>query len=81
MAHIETDEFDAPAFWACAFINGDLSGLHYEGPEAVAEFEAWCEANPELCNVVDCTEEAHIGRFNGLQAELLTYTCHIMGKP
>lgn len=75
MGHIETDEFDAPAHWASAFINGDCSGL---SDEDQAEFDAWCEANPELCNVVDCTEEAHIGRFAGLLTELLTYTCHIL---
>lgn len=70
---LETTTFEAPALWASAFINGDLSGLDYYGPDCVAEFEAWVRANPGR-NVVDCSAEAHIGRWNGLQTELLTYT-------
>jgi len=70
---LETRTFDAPALWASAFVNGDLSGLDYYGPECVAEFEAWVTANPGR-NVVDCSDEPHIGRWNGLQTELLTYT-------
>ena len=66
------DSFDAPAHWASALINGDLTGLDYYGPECVAEFEAWCQANPSI-NVVGCSDETHIGRWNGLQTELLTY--------
>jgi hypothetical protein len=70
---LETATFDAPALWASALINGDLSGLDFYGPDCVAEFEAWVKANPGK-NVVDCSNEAHIGRWNGLQTELLTYT-------
>ena len=73
---IELLEFEAPAHWASALINGDTSGLDYCGPSCVAEFESWCNANPTLLNVVDCSLETHIGTFNGLQTELLTYTCH-----
>jgi hypothetical protein len=65
--------FEAPALWASAFVNGDLSGLDFYGPDCVAEFEAWVKANPGR-NVVDCSDEPHIGRWNGLQTELLTYT-------
>jgi len=72
---IDTIEFDAPAHWASAFINGDTSGLE---DDDLAEFEAWCEANPELTNVVGCGEDTFIGRFNGLQCELVEYTCHII---
>lgn len=67
-----TDTFDAPAHWASAFINGDLSGL---SDEDAAEFEAYCIKNAPLW-VVDCSEEPFIGRWNGLQTELLTYTTH-----
>lgn len=73
-ANIETEEFDAPAHWASAFINGDTSGLE---DEDLAEFEAWCASHPDLGWVVDASEEAHIGRWNGLQTELLTYTAHV----
>ena len=73
---IKTDTFEGPALWASALINGDLSGLDYYGAECMAEFESWCKANPALLNVVDCSAETHIGRWNGLQTELLTYTIH-----
>jgi hypothetical protein len=74
---IETEEFDAPAHWASAFINGDTSGLEEED---LAEFEAWVEANPELGHVVDVSEDTHFGRWNGLQTELATYTAHVQGS-
>lgn len=73
-ANIEIEEFDAPAEWASAFINGDTSGL---SEESLEEFETWVKDNPELGWVVDASEEAHIGRWNGLQTELLTYTAHV----
>jgi hypothetical protein len=72
-AHIETDEFDAPAYWASAFINGDTSGLEEKELE---EFEAWCAKHPQFY-VVDVSEETHIGRWNGLQTELATYTAYV----
>lgn len=74
---LETSFFEAPAHWASALINGDLTGLDYYGPECVAEFEAWFAARVALhptLNVVDCSDEPHIGRWNGLQTELLTYS-------
>jgi len=73
MPKLETRTFEAPALWASAFVNGDLTGLDYYGPDCVAEFEAWIAANPGR-NVVDCSAEPHIGRWNGLQTELLTYS-------
>lgn len=71
--HLVTSTFDAPAHWASALVNGDLTGLDYYGPDCVAEFEAWVKANPGR-NVVDCSNEPHVGRWNGLQTELLTYS-------
>lgn len=63
--------FVAPAYWASALINGDTSGLD-DSDEA--EFEAWCLDNPEdASNVVGCDYETHIGRWNGLLTDLLTY--------
>jgi hypothetical protein len=50
-ALLESSTFDAPAHWASALINGDLTGLDYYGPECVAEFEAWLTENDRL-NVV-----------------------------
>ena len=77
MAKIEVDTFEAPSHWASALINGDLTSFDYYGPESLEEYEQWCASNPELLWVVDCSEESFIGRFNGLQTELLTYTCHL----
>lgn len=72
-ARFHVHSFEAPAHWASALINGDLTGLDYYGPECVAEFEAWQALHPTLY-VVDCSNESHIGRWNGLQTELLTYS-------
>lgn len=71
---LETSTFEAPALWASALVNGDLSGLDFYGPDCVAEFEAWTRANAGRLNVVDCSNEPHMGRWNGVQTELLTYT-------
>lgn len=62
--------FDAPAHWASALVNGDMTGL---SDTEAAEFEAWCALQASLW-VVDCSEETFIGRWNGLQTELCTYT-------
>jgi hypothetical protein len=70
----EIEEFDAPAHWASALINGDTSGL---SEEDLKELEEWQEDNLELGWVVGASEEPHIGRWNGLQTELLTYTAHL----
>lgn len=73
-ANIEIEEFDAPAHWASAFINGDTTSF---SDEEEAEFDAWVAAHPRLGWVVGASEEPHIGRWNGLQTELLTYTAHV----
>jgi hypothetical protein len=74
MPTFETDTFDAPAHWASALLNGDLTSFEYYGPESLAEYETWCSENPELVEtVVDCNDDTFIGRFNGVQTELLTY--------
>ncbi len=65
-SNIETDEFDAPAHWASAFVNGDTSGLEEED---LAEFEAWCEAHPDLTNVVGVSEDCHLLNRNGRREE------------
>lgn len=62
---------DLPAWWACALINGDTSGMQ---PEDLAEFQEWAGQNPRLLNPVSCSDETLIGRWNGLTCELLTYT-------
>lgn len=41
MAKIKTVTYTLPAFWACALINSDESGMNYEESEALEE---WLEA-------------------------------------
>jgi hypothetical protein len=68
--------FEAPAIYASALINGDLSGLDYYGDDCVAEFEAWLAQHPqEARDVVGCEGEPFFQRWawTGLQTEMLTY--------
>ncbi len=76
---IDTIEFDAPAHWASAFINGDTSGFEDSDQE---EYDRFCEA--ELgevdgvhSEVVDCSGQSFFGRFNGLGTDLATYTANV----
>jgi hypothetical protein len=41
MAKIKTVTYTLPAFWACALINDDASGLNDEEEEAL---QAWCDS-------------------------------------
>ncbi len=62
--------FVAPAYWASALINGDLTGLG----DDFDDFEAWVAAHPdEARDVVDCDDVSYMGRWNGLLTDLLTY--------
>ncbi len=71
---LESYEFDAPALYASALINGDVTGIDFYGPEAMAEFEAWCAEHPDECrDVVGAAGEPWVGHHNGLQTEMLTY--------
>lgn len=68
---LTTYTFEAPAHWASALINGDTTGL---SDEEDAEFNAWCQANPECHReVVSCEDDSWFGRFNGLRCDMLTY--------
>jgi hypothetical protein len=68
---LNTYTFDAPAHWASALINGDLTSFD-DADEAA--FNAWlADHADEARDVVGCEEHTFIGRFNGLQTELLTY--------
>jgi hypothetical protein len=72
---LEFDEFDAPEHWASALFNGDFSGF---SDDDQTEFDAWFADSPEMLNVVGCSDESFIGRFNGLQTDLLTYTYQVV---
>jgi len=67
---MQTLTFELPAHWACALINGDLSG--YTDAE-VKEITLWLQANGNP-NIVDMVGEPFFGRFNGLMGELAEYT-------
>ncbi len=62
--------FPAPAHWASYFINGDYSGLEPSERQAADRFLC----NQGLPAPVSCADETYIGRFSGLQTELLEYT-------
>jgi len=64
-------EVDLPECWASAIINGDYSGLTVD---EVCAIEAWFEANPQIGGSLCCSDSAFIGRFEGLQCSLLTYS-------
>jgi hypothetical protein len=67
--------FNAPAIYASALINGDLSSFDYYGGDSLKEYEQWCADNPEYVSEVTGTEgEPWTGDHNGLQTEMLTYT-------
>lgn len=63
--------FDAPAYWASYLINGDDSGLADELERG--KIDRWL-GSQNLPIPVDCGNESFIGRFNGLQTEMLEYT-------
>lgn len=63
--------FEAPAYWASYLINGDDSGLSDELERN--KIDKFLEAE-KLPMPVSCSDESFIGRFDGLQCEMLEYT-------
>ena len=63
-------EVDAPAAWASALINNDYSGLDAQEVQTV---KRWLQEQPGR-DPVSVSETTRIGRFNGLQTEMATYT-------
>ena len=68
--------FEAPSYWASYLINGDYSGLE---PSERAACDSFLRSEG-LPAPVECSDESYIGRFNGLQTELLEYTSLIEKK-
>lgn len=64
-------EVDLPACWASAIVNNDFSGL---SPEEAADIENWFASNPHIGGNMGCEEPTFIGRFQGLQTEMMTFT-------
>lgn len=71
---MKTKTFTLPAFWACAVVNGDFSGL--EDREA-NEIEAWLSAaNTQgygLC--VDVSNQSFFCKWHDAKAYDLSYEC------
>ena len=63
-------EHELPAYWASYLINGDASGIsgveQYEADKFLAEHN--------LPEPVSCSDETHIGRFDGLMCDMLVYS-------
>lgn len=75
---VESDTAEAPAHWASAAINGDLSsfdaGSAKDAERETRDFEAWISALAvDGWYVVGCAENTYISRYKGLQTEMLTY--------
>jgi hypothetical protein len=71
MKTLEPITFEAPAYWASYLINGDDSGLDDELERN--KIDNWLAKN-NLPMPASCSDNSFIGRFNGLQTELLEYT-------
>lgn len=77
MSKLTPYEFDAPAYWASALINGDCSSF---SDEDQADFDAFVRANPDHASeVVSCENESWFGHFHfeshgTLGCDMLTYS-------
>ena len=77
---IQTENYDLPAHWASALINGDESGLEPEDSEALEAFTADMVAEYGQCWAIDCSEEPSFTayhdakRYGVLACETLTFT-------
>jgi hypothetical protein len=60
-----------PAAWASALINGDFSGVDFDGYGL--EIRAFITARPECAAPVGCSEESYPAIFNGLLTDCLDY--------
>lgn len=69
-----TDVVLLPAAWASALVNGDRSGL---SAHEANELDLWCINNPQYGGCLMCSEQSHIGRFNGLITDVLVYTFNL----
>lgn len=68
----ETKTFTLPAFWACALINDDLTGLTDEDQEAL---DAWIIANDDLGLCVNVGEEVSFVTFHDAAEYVLACDC------
>lgn len=66
-------QIELPAYWASALVNGDYSGLD---DDTLLDVHAWQRVNPNV-NVVSCSDNVYIGRYDGLICDMLTYTVEV----
>lgn len=69
--------FTAPAHWATALVNQDLTGLTHRDRLEMRDFDT---VDLKTINVVDCSDVPFIGRFDDKLCEMLEYTYYEMGE-
>jgi hypothetical protein len=68
---LESYTFEAPAYWASALINGDLTSFNDDDER---EFAAWLETHPdEAREVVDCSTDSFDRVWEGKLTEMFEY--------
>lgn len=67
---MKTTIIPLPAHWASPLINNDWSGADFRDR---ADIYTWLADNDGK-QPVSCSDEGYVGRFNGIQTELLDYT-------
>jgi hypothetical protein len=71
---MKTITFEAPAQWASLLINNDFSGLN--SIEALEALHCLAQQG-ENPRAIACSENAYIGKHNGLMREMLSYTARV----
>ena len=67
----QIEQIELPAYWASALINGDT-----DNAAATLEADRWLNRNTTL-NVISCSDNSYIGRYDGLICDMLTYTVEV----
>lgn len=77
---MQIENFELPAFWASALINGDTSGLSDNDEQALDDFAEFMLAEYGSCWALDCSEEPSFmrwhdaARFGVLACDVLTFS-------
>ena len=77
---MQIENFELPAFWASALINGDTSGLSDSEEQALDAFAEFMLAEYGSCWALDCSDEPSFtrwhaaARFGVLACDVLTFS-------
>ena len=80
---MQIENFELPAFWASALVNGDTSGLTDTDEQALNAFTEFMIAEYGSCWALDCSEEPSFmrwhdaARFGVLACDVLTFSFDI----